>query len=212
MKRVFILVNGILTWPGDSEGWTDRGVTWLQTRTTARAEKFEYACGAILRRLRQQSRAEAIAKMAAYYQQAGFAVSLVGHSNGCDLVARVLALRCFGSSFLQPIESVHLFAAATDERAIHAGLDHADVRRVFVYWSSHDRALHLARISRRLFGWAGLGYGSLGLNPGALRHRTNVKLIARPAYDHSTWFERGHHFEATMQLIADNEGLQLPHP
>jgi hypothetical protein len=209
MKRVFILVNGILARPGDSEGWTDRGVTWIQTRTTAKAEKFEYACGPILRRFRQGARAAAIAKMAGFYQRAGYTVSLIGHSNGCDLISRVLALRCIGDAYTQPIESVHLIAAATDERGIHAGLDHADVRRVFVYWSSADRALRLAAWTRRFLGWIGLGYGSVGLNPGALARRTNATLYPRHAYGHSTWFMRGHHFEATMQVIARHENLEL---
>jgi hypothetical protein len=36
--RVYILINGILNWPGESDGWTDRGVTWLNLHTEAKAE------------------------------------------------------------------------------------------------------------------------------------------------------------------------------
>jgi hypothetical protein len=195
--RVFICVNGILTAPGDSDGWTDRAVTWLHTRTAFRAEKFEYACGAITRRLRQQWRAEAIARMTDFYFRASYDVNFVGHSNGCDLIARVMALRPdaeFGS--------VHLFAAATDWSA----LEGAQFRRAFLYVSANDRALQLAGLTRRLGGWAGLGYGTLGREvPAVASTDPRVAVARRDDFGHSTWFERGERFETTMQLLTLHE-------
>jgi hypothetical protein len=199
-RRVFICVNGILTWPGEADGWTDRAVTWLHTRTDFRAEKFEYACGPLSRRLRQQWRAEAIAKMCAYYFAAGYEVSLVGHSNGCDLIARVLAL------VAGEIRSVHLFAAATDWKAFSLALRMGRVRRAHLYVSAGDRALFFAALSRDLIGWLGLGYGSLGRDvPAAALANSAVTVHRNDTFGHSTWFERGERFESTMQLLRSHE-------
>ncbi|HEX2862167.1 MAG TPA: hypothetical protein VHN79_11030 [Lacunisphaera sp.] len=198
--RVFICVNGILTLPDESEGWTDRAVTWLHTHTDFRAEKFEYACGAITRRLRQQWRAQAIAKMCAYYFSAGYEVSLVGHSNGCDLIARVLAL------VAGHIRSVHLFAAAADWQPFSLALHLNRVARVHLYVSDADRALLFAGLSRNLLGWLGLGYGDLGrtVPAAALRH-PKARVNRNDTYGHSSWFERGTRFEATMNLLISHE-------
>lgn len=199
-RRVFICVNGILTNPGESDGWTDRAVTWLHIRTEARAEKFEYACGALTRRLRQQWRAEAISRMANFYFLAGYEVSLVGHSNGCDLIARVLALRD------HRFRSVHLFAAAADWQPFSLALHVGRVGRVHLYVSARDRALQLAGVTRVLGGWAGLGYGSLGREvPAAALANPAVTVTRHDDYGHGTWFERGDRFEATMQLILTHE-------
>lgn len=213
---VWVCINGILTLPEDSEGWTDRAVTWLQTRTAAKAEKWEYAAGALTRRLRQQARAEKIARMLGYYQRAGYECVLAGHSNGCDLIARVLALRgregCFGA----PVRAVHLVAAAADWDDFARALARGDVGRVHLYGSRSDRALRIAAVSEKLLGWAGLGYGSLGLEGEQRALAENRAALAagrRPrVFDHSddrmghsTWFTRGENFERTMRAILAHE-------
>lgn len=211
MKHAFICINGILSDPGDSEGWTDRAVTWLHVRTEARAEKFEYASGALTRRLRQQARAKSIAKMARFYFAAGFEVSFIGHSNGGDLFERVLAL-------LQPdfrnlrwkVRSAHLFAPACDgEQAVRALRDGA-LGTLFLYGSQRDKALALATRSRRYFGWMGLGYGDLGHRiPAFAAAHADLPIIAHndDGHEHGTWFTRGLEFEATMRRVARNESL-----
>jgi hypothetical protein len=205
-RRVVICVNGILTRPGAGDGWTDRSVTWLNTRTTVKAEKFEYACGAITRRWRQKRRAYAIARMVGYYYRAGFAITLVGHSNGCDLIARVIA-NCERIHFA----SVHLFAAAADWAPFSLALHAGRVSRVFLYVSANDRALQLAGVSRTLFGWAGLGYGNLGREvPAAAEATAGCTVIRQDEYGHSTWFERGDRFESTMRLLVANEQSLSP--
>jgi len=198
-KHVFILVNGILTRPGASDGWCDRGVTWLHLKTESRAEKFEYAAGALTRRLWQHQRAQAIANMVGHYHRAGYQISFVGHSNGCDLIARVLELTTI------PAVSAHLFAPAAEsddfdwQLGLHLG-------HLFLYASAGDRALKLAGLSRKLFGWAGLGYGDLGRRvPADLLESPRVTLCRRDHYGHSTWFERGVRFEETMRLLLKNE-------
>ncbi len=218
-RHVFVAINGILARPGEAEGWTDRAVTWLNTRTPYKAEKFEYAAGALTRRIRQQARARKIATMLAYYERAGFGITLIGHSNGADIIARVLALRAQRDWYFKyPIHSVHLFAAAADWRDYREALDRVHLHRLHLYGSEGDRALKLARISRFLFGWLGLGYGSLGLRTADVEyddrmHRFDQGLAARvfdhsiDAYGHSTWFQRGLTFEATMNNLWRNTFL-----
>ncbi len=202
---VFICVNGILNNPGESDGWTDRAVTWLNLRTPAKAEKFEYATTALLRRWHQQARADAIAKMARFYQLAGYELVFIGHSNGCDLIERVLEHTTL------PVRSVHFFAPACDGETLHRALQLGHVARAFLYGSPFDRALEFARISRELLGWikiggAPLGYGSLGLQVAefALQHPT-VTAHEDDLATHSSWFERGLPFENTMGEILRNE-------
>lgn len=197
MKRVFICVNGILNRPGDSEGWTDRAVTWLHTRTRFHAEKFEYAAFMLTRRIRQQARAEAIARMTDYYFAAGFDVNFVGHSNGCDLIARVMALRP-----QREFGHLHLFAAATEWTALAP----SRFRHATLYVSAGDRALRLARLTRTLGGWAGLGYGDLGrIVPPEAAADPRVAVVRRDDLDHSDWLRRGERFETTMQLLTIHE-------
>jgi hypothetical protein len=206
LRTAWICVNGILTNPGDAEGWTDRAVTWLNLHTAGKAEKFEYAAGALTRRLRQAWRAEAIARMASFYIRGGYDVVLIGHSNGADLIERVLPL-------LWPatVKSVHLFAPACDGHALaHALIEGAQLGTLHLYGSANDRALRVAHLSQKLFGWLGLGYGDLGLNVDEFAGRTpNAYAHRDDRQNHSSWFERGESFERTMRQIIANESATL---
>ena len=198
---VFICINGILTWPGDAEGWTDRAVTWLNLHTEGKAEKFEYATGALTRRLWQDYRAQAIARMASFYVQAGYEVVFIAHSNGCDLVARVLKI-------LWPVKirSAHLFAAATDDEPLGHSLRSGQLGRLHLYGSANDKALQFAGISRKLVGWAGLGYGNLGIRIEQFAaDYPNVEAHPDDEKGHGTWLERGENFERSMRAVLENE-------
>jgi hypothetical protein len=204
MKRTaYIAINGILTNPGDSEGWTDRFVTWVNTRLPdgVVAEKFEYFTDALTRMLKQRERADAIAKKVGYYRRAGYRVVLVSHSNGGDLTARVL------NDAGVEIDSAHLFAPATDDELIAQAIREGAVKRVHIYGSRNDGALKFAKATRPFIGWLGFGYGSLGLRGRELAAQfpAVVKDHSNDAYGHSTWFQRGAIFEETMKLIAANE-------
>lgn len=219
---VWVFVNGILAFPGKSQGWTDRAVTWLQCRRVGKAEKWEYFSGPFTRRLRQQSRARKIATLMGYYQEHGIDVILVGHSNGCDLIARVLALRGTRPWYYRyPVRSAHLFAAAADWSDFRTALDVGHLHRLHLYGSDNDGALKLARLSRLCFGWLGLGYGSLGLQTAEVEYEDRVAGSyagraprvfdhANDAYGHSDWFDRGARFEATMVALVRNETLHAP--
>lgn len=225
VKRVFVCINGILSAPGDSDGWTDRAVTWLQTNTPYKAEKWEYVAGPILRRLKQQGRAEKIATMLAYYEKAGYQIVLVGHSNGCDLIARVLALRAKAPWYFKyTIRSAHLFAAAADWSDFKHALDNYGLEQLHLYGSSADWALKFAKVSRTLFGWAGLGYGSLGLEGDIFEsddlgwqldagRGKRVFDHGNDTFGHSDWFKRGLTFDISMVNLIhhDNSHPCNPH-
>lgn len=208
MKTVLIFINGILTNPGDADGWTDRAVTFTNTRTRdgIYGEKFEYATGALTRRFQQDNRAAAISRMVSYYRRAGFSrVIGVGHSNGCDILARVL------TNLNVALDSVHLFAPAAEPADYEQALRMGSVGRIFIYGSKADKALQFARRSKPLVGWLGLGYGSLGLlGPEfAAAHPDRVTDCSDHTLGHSDWFARETHFEPTMKLLLENEGIEV---
>jgi pimeloyl-ACP methyl ester carboxylesterase len=213
MKRTcYIAINGIRTRPGDAEGWTDRFVTWINTRLPdgVVAEKFEYYCSAMLRRVRQRERADAISKKVGYYRRAGYRVVLVGHSNGCDLIARVLEV-CGAE-----IDTAHLISPAADEEDFADAIREGLIRRIHIYGSRNDGALRFAFVTRRLLGWLGLGYGSLGLRGRefAMLFPEVVEDHSDDACGHSTWLQRGQRFEELMQEIKQHDlwdqGIPLP--
>ena len=202
-RTCYIAINGIRTNPGDAEGWTDRFVTWINTRLPdgVVAEKFEYSCSALLRRMRQRERADEISKKVGYYRRAGYRLVLVGHSNGCDLIARVL--EACGAE----IDAAHLISPAADEEDFAEAIREGLIRRIHIYGSRNDGALRLAAATRPLIGWMGLGYGSLGL-----RGREFAALFPEVVQDHSddscghsTRLQRGPQFESLMQAISRND-------
>lgn len=200
MKRTcYIAINGIRTNPGDAEGWTDRFVTWINTRLPdgVVAEKFEYYCTALQRQIKQRQRADEISKKVGYYRRAGYRVVLVGHSNGCDLIARVL--EACGAE----IDAAHLISPAADDEDFAEAIREGLIRRIHLYGSKNDGALKFARATRPLIGWMGLGYGSLGL-----RGPEFTALFPEVVHDHSddscghsTWLQKGQRFEALMKAI-----------
>ncbi|MGH8016927.1 MAG: hypothetical protein ACREIA_01340 [Opitutaceae bacterium] len=198
-----ICVHGVRVNPGDEEGWQDRGVTWLHLHTAMHAEKYEYATWALTRQIHQDERAAGVAKMASYYLDAGWELTFIAHSNGCDITARVLtALQAAG----RRVRSAHLFAAAADAAPFIAAVRAGTLAHCFVYGSPNDRALKLARLSRRALGWMGWGYGSMGLDPYAVEiEEPRIEALVREDFGHGTWFERGEFFEAAMRLIRSRE-------
>lgn len=198
--KTYIFVNGILNNPGAADGWTDQAVTWIHTNTINRAEKFEYCCGAITRRLGQRKRADNLAALLSRYSDS--TVILVAHSNGCDLVAR--ALRVCGTK----VERVHLFSGACEadffKNGFNSLLGNNRVGSFSCYRATADRAMRFARLTSYFLRWFGLGYGTLGLT-GPLRVADvvaqRVKAIDGEGFGHSEWFEP-EHFDETMLKIT----------
>lgn len=206
-RTVFLCINGILTDPRRADAWTDEAVDWINRKLPdgVVAVSYEYNATPLLRRWGQRERAEHIAAKAAAYRRAGYRVVLVGHSNGCDLIARVIG------GISAEVDTVHLFSPAADEADFERAIEMETVRRIFIYGSRHDLALRYgAQLSRRLT-FGKLGYGSLGLRGRefARQHPEVVEDHSRDDFGHSDWFVPRGHFTQTMGLLAQNEGFVL---
>lgn len=210
-KRVYIYVPGLLCWPGNSEGWTDRAVTWTHVNTPYRAEKFEYWSGVIFRRLHQQQRAEKLVKMISFYCEDDWDVVLVGHSNGGDVITRALKILYAAApvGHGREISEVHYYAPAVCPQEgiplLREMLRTGQIYKLMLHIGGQDRAMKLAQRTGKALKRFGLGYGALGGMPtdliamhlGTLRY----KAVHWPTYGHSDWFRRGKHFEDTMRGI-----------
>lgn len=204
--KAWFLINGILTFPGSSKNWTGRGVTWLNTRTEAKAEKIEYLCGPIGRALGQMDRAYKLWHTLSYYD--GDDNYVVGHSNGADVI--ISMLRDF--PLCPKIRELHLVCGASESDFNRNGLNRllgtGKIGRVIVYVAKKDEALRLAHT------WLGhiLGYGTLGLDgPTSVLPsvESSVKTIEWPDYGHSDcWHDDN--FEATMRQITATPSMPSP--
>ena len=209
MKRVYVYINGIFTYPGSADGWTDRAVTWTHINTEHRAEKYEYMTGVLTRRIFQNRRAEKLAKMIGFYGRADYEIVLIGHSNGCDIILRVLKM-----INKQHIKEIHLVAAACEadfrKNGLRERLISKQIDNIYIYIGGKDEAMRFAELSQKLLKRFGLGYGNLGgQDPSQIARIISEwgKVIFQPHYGHSTWWNRGPHegygtsFNNTMRTI-----------
>jgi pimeloyl-ACP methyl ester carboxylesterase len=200
-KTLYVFINGILTRPSDPQGWTDRAVTYIQAKCECGvAEKFEYFSGALTRRLRQGRRVDQVAAIISDYQL-DHRIVLVGHSNGCDIILRLLEHYPF------LIREAHLFAAAVEKDFNKNGLNEAitDNRLgiAHVYVSRGDEVLKYgAGMTSTLFGWAGFGYGTLGYSgPINIRRNDRVFVHRDDLMNHGSWLT-GENFIRSMEFVT----------
>lgn len=198
---VEININGILAFPGRSDGWTDRAVTLAHTHLLIRSEKFEHFSGVLTRHVWQEKRAAALAALVNRYIGRGWHVFLRGHSNGCDVICRSLA-HIDGA-----VEGIQLIAGACEAdfgtNGLNAALRDGRLHRVQLCCSPDDRALWLARLSHPFLSIFSNGYGSLGFSgpmnvADEIEHRVSTHW--EPGYDHGTWLE-GDNLLHTMSLL-----------
>ena len=203
-RTIFICINGIRSKPSDPRGWTDEFVTSLNIDTPdwVQAEKFEYYVNWWNRWLSQRKNAKELSRKVNAYLNAGYRVVLIGHSNGCDLIARLFDTN-------MRIDAAHLFAAAAYEEHFEVAIQSRLVRRVHLYGSPDDAALKVASLTSRVLNWFGIGYGSMGLRGQTLaeKYPDIVKDHSIKGYGHSTWFIPGPHYAHTMALLMENERL-----
>lgn len=207
-RDVFVFINGILTRPGNAFAWTDLAERWFTTRAPAgvRAVKFEYFSPALLRRLRLQQHACDLARVIGDLQtwpERGPApqirLHLVGHSNGCELIARAVQLSS------ARLHTIHLLAGAVERDFARNGLgdrlQRGQIGACFCYCSGADAVLkYLARPSQ-IFSRLGLGYGDLGARgPAGVRPGMRVETHWEAGYSHSDWFAEDR-FDKTMKWI-----------
>lgn len=198
--KVYICGNGILTNPGDAKDWNRRAAIWIEEHAKpARAQPYLYFQDIIFRRLFQQKRVDELIAIVKSFEEDEFDIYLVGHSNFCDIICRLL------QKWDGMISEVHLIAGACEanceKNGINAALKQGRLAKAFIYVSADDSALKSAKLSETILGWAGLGYGSMGLT-GPVNRAIRTRVIRRDSYDHSTWFDDDH-FDETMRLITN---------
>lgn len=195
---IIICINGIRTAPGRTDAWTDEMSAALNMRTppSVKTATFEYYTTALLRWMGQRQRAAELERRCRQYAAQGFRLVLIGHSNGCDLIARVLKAGV-------KVHSAHLFAAAAHERDFVQAIADGAIERLHLYGSPNDAVLKAATVSERVLGWLSLGYGSLGLRGPqfAEQYPQHVRDHSIPVYGHSTWFTKGTLFDKTVSMV-----------
>jgi hypothetical protein len=202
MSRFFLFINGILTRPEGIDGWQDRAVSYINGRGGVdHADRYEYACGAITRRIGQEKRVRECAELLMRANPRSRKV-ICSHSNGADICLRLLAEHPWIR-----VHELHLFAAAAEhdfaKNGLNAAFARGQVDRVVCYCSSADKALKAGRVTRKLFGFLGLGYGFLGLvgpENVAEEFAGNVETVWKAGYGHSDWL--GKHFDEAMGMVT----------
>lgn len=159
MKRTaFHFINGILTFPGESENWNGRAVTWAHTHTGAKAEKIEYFCGPIGRAFGQRKRAEKLGRTLSFYEE--WENIVVGHSNGASVALAMMQ----DYEKWPDISHLHLVCGACEadfeKNGLNEYLREWRLGYVTVYIAGKDQALRLAHTLPASL----LGYGVLGLH------------------------------------------------
>lgn len=210
MKKVtYLFINGILVPPGNVNNWNVKACAWIDQKndwtdekTQFKAERYEYLSDIFFRRISQEKRVDDIQVVINRMSQGD--IILVGHSNGCDLIER-LVRRNSGS-----FKEIHLIAAASERsfkiNGYNEALRRKQVGEIYMYASPNDSALKQAKWSTRLFGWMGLGYGYLGLvGPCYISKDFKYKThIINTKYDHCDYFNEKT-FDETMKFITHSK-------
>lgn len=207
-KRIYFYINGIMNKPENATGWTDRATTWTHVNRSddfCFAEKLEYFVDPFFRRRKQQKLAQKFAKRISFYESDEWDIYLVGHSNGCDIILRILKLLDNN----QIIKEIHLVSPACcsdfEKNGILDYIRLEKVGKVKVYIAGSDKAMKVATLSSKLFGFIGLGYGDMGgMNPNHLRTIIGQRnVIYEKDYGHSTWFmEDNGNFDSFMGKVT----------
>lgn len=201
MNKHFVLINGILTSPGDVNAWTDRAEAWIEDLTKNTATRHEYFSGALTRRIFQSARVE---QLRSIVNRSNNDIVLVGHSNGADLIER------FIRSTSRRIAELHLIAAASEHDFRKNGYNQAlisnRVGKICVYFSKKDEVLRKCSKVTPWLKWVGLGYGYLGYTGPKY-----VNTLCRDRVIESEW-ECGHsdyfkneNFDKIMRQIVSTQ-------
>ncbi len=200
IKQVKIFVPGILNWPNSSKNWEDKATTWTNIQDKHYPDSVHYFCTPIMRAFHQQKRILRVKNLLETYVDNGdFKISLIGHSNGCDLVVNALKET---QDFR--VESVHLLSGACEANfelnSLNKALLEDKIGKVYVYVAGADKAMILAN------SWIGrfCEYGHLGLNgPTNVDQRIAKRVITinEKSFGHSEWWNDDN-FDNTMRLIS----------
>jgi len=204
-KRVYVFVNGVMTWPGRAGNWNSRAAVHCICYHDTFAITLEYlTLPSITRFLFQRQRAFKLAKkIQQFIHKRGWDLYLVGHSNGCDVI-----LDCLRMLDWPRVEELHLISGACEASFALNGLNGAlrnnMVGKVHYYIAAKDWPLWVADT------WAGwsFGYGTHPLGrSGPLNLDEDIPSVdkrvvchVRDDFRHSSWFAEGN-FVRTMDLV-----------
>lgn len=200
VRTVYIFIPGILTKNGDVLGWAKDACRYTQIYTPHLCDRFDYfTLPLISRRMFQGGRARLVAEMIRQWNDCR--IVLVGHSNGCDIICRIL------KQYAIKIHQVHLISGATDcdckENGINEALKGNLLGSAYIYCSLNDDILR--DLAKGLTGWLkpiGLGYGWVGYGgPTEIdcSVRDRVHIIRDDLQNHTSWLSN--EFMETMERI-----------
>lgn len=200
-RRLFVFVNGILTFPGASSNWTGRAVTRTHLDTPHAAEKVEYLTLPTLHRLLgQRNRVVKLARTISFYE--GWQLVLAAHSNGAGVVLEALR-------YLEwpRVEQVHLFSPACNADCRATGLrraqDFGKLGLLRCYIAGKDAAVRMAATSLgQLF-----GYGAMGVYGPLHGCQETTEVVSMHQWGHSDWWTDSN-FPWTMRQILGTQQNQ----
>jgi hypothetical protein len=192
IETVVIVVPGLGADTSDNAGFAPRLARDVCGEYGFKGVEVRYYAGPLLRRLSLSRIVRDVVEDATFFLERGYRVRMVGFSNGAEVICR--ALRAMDLKVGWQVDRVALFGAACDASFNDNGLNRAlmlhEVREVVVGVSKADSVLsRWARLSRLLFGWLRLGFGTLGYSGPVEVHpavRRWVVLVSRD-YGHSDW-------------------------
>jgi pimeloyl-ACP methyl ester carboxylesterase len=219
-KRVMILVPGIHMTPRDWKNWIYRFEGHYQTMdhsTNIKCAVRPYRENSIVRGRSIERIASGLAKCARHYLQADYQVSLVGHSNGTQVIQYAFAGTSTNSDDLiymmqaenKHIHAVHLFSGAMigeiEDTRLGGFFSAEYIEHLFIYNAGKDKALRWAKWTP-FFG--GFGKDTLGRRDiNELKNYVGNRGYAQnwPEYGHSTFFDADRWIPtADMVLYNDN--------
>lgn len=199
-KPYYVFIPGIFGDPENPEEWTDRAETYVELNCEGcSATTLPYKSDAIFRRMGQEERVNNLEKVLTRIESRK--LILVAHSNGGDIVERIVKRKLFD------FEEIHLIGSAGEgdftKNGFNEALKESHVKKIFVYWSKKDKALQKAKWSSYFLSWIGLGYGYLGLT-GPKKVNKNVRYKVKSIQyhiDHSEYFSKAE-FPILMHKIT----------
>lgn len=199
MDASYIAINGINTLASDDSWNNEAEIIFAGKGRNCHA--FQYFSDTVFRRVFQNARVERLYNLVKRYQEFGLKIRLIGHSNGCDLICRLL------KNHGPIIDEIHLIAGAAeadcDKNGINDSFKAGRLKKAVFYCSTKDRKLKSAKMSKTLLGWMGLGYDYVGLvGPSNVRDGDDVRVIWRDDFDHGDWFV-GSNLNWTLSMVCN---------
>lgn len=206
-RKLYIYINGIFNWPGRSNGWTDRAVTWTHTNTDCYAEKLEYYATFINSKKSRRIRADKFSNIIELYKEDVWDIVIVGHSNGCEVALKMM------DDMKRYVSSVHLISAACERdfgiNGLNQKLIDGKIGKIHLYGSSGDLILKIASYSDWCSNIFSMGYGLLGLKgPKNIDDMIKDRVFDHDddSMGHSTWVNFKN-FENTIKNIMRNDNI-----